>query len=430
MPRQIPVDSWVEQVVTAFPHLSRPQATVLALYSFGAILAQRCGLNRVAAALVPRLGVKFLTIRSRLSEFYQPATAKSGSQRRELDVTTCFAPLLAWSLTGWPAPRLALAPDATDLGARFTVLSLSVVDRGTAIPVAWKVLPTNVRHAWKPEWIAPLRSFSRLVPPGWTVLVMADRALDARWMFRELVALGWHPVLRITRMSKFRTAGSRADRPVTALAPEPGVHWQGRGVAFPRRPERRLPCTLLACWEPGHDEAWFVVTDLDPDRGEGLWSGMRSWIERGFKLLKRGGWQWPASRMTDPERASRLWLVLAVATRYVLAVGGQADADEPAVETLPEPAPRHPAGPRPTQPERPTASPPAEPRPPRRRATGTKQRLVSVFRQGLAALVSLLIAGHSLPRPHWRPEPWSEIRAENRVPAQQPQAPIPKNPYL
>ena len=45
------------------------------------------------------------------------------------------------------------------------------------------------------------------------------------------------------------------------------------------------------------------------------------------------------TRMTDPDRASRLWLVLAVATRYVLAVGGEADAGDTEVETLPVPPP-------------------------------------------------------------------------------------------
>ena len=64
---------------------------------------------------------------------------------------------------------------------------------------------------------------------------------------------------------------------------------------------------------------------------------MRSWIEGGFKLLKRGGWQWQATRMTDPDRVERLWLVLAVATRYVLAVGGEADEAEFANATVQEP---------------------------------------------------------------------------------------------
>src|SRR5439155_27192029 len=131
----------------------------------------------------------FHTLRSRLQEFYQPAAAKSGRRRAALDVTTCFAPLLAWVLSGWRSPRLALALDATSLGDRFTVLSIGVVYRRAAIPVAWKVLPANVAHAWKPEWLALLDAFSQRVPSGWTVVVMTDRGLYARWLYHAIVAL-------------------------------------------------------------------------------------------------------------------------------------------------------------------------------------------------------------------------------------------------
>ena len=53
MTRPQPLDDWTRQVADTFPHLSRPQATVLALYSFGMFLARRCGLNSVVTALVP-----------------------------------------------------------------------------------------------------------------------------------------------------------------------------------------------------------------------------------------------------------------------------------------------------------------------------------------------------------------------------------------
>ena len=439
MPRSRPLDQWTDQVATAFPNLSRPQATVLALYSFGMILAQRCGLNSVAAVLVSFLRVGYHTIRSRLQEFYQPAAAKSGRQRDQLDVTTCFAPLLAWVLQGWKSTRLALALDATSLGDRFTVLSISVVYRGEAIPVAWKVLHANVRHPWKPEWIALLRVFAGLVPPGWTVIVMTDRALYARWLYQEIQALGWHPVMRITHLSKFCKGRSKKSVPVTALVPRPGCRWQGRGVAFPKKPERRLECTLMACWEEGYEEPWFLVTDLEPDQAEVLWYGMRSWIEGGFKLLKRGGWQWQATRMTEPDRVERLWLVLAVATRYVLAVGGEADEQEFAAAAVPAPTARPapaatahgPAQTAPGRARRHGASEREAPvRVPQRRRTGTKRRLVSVFRQGLAVLLSTLIAGHALPKPSWKPEAWLEIPCEIKTMPQEPPTPVPKNPSL
>ena len=455
MPRSQSLGQWTDQVRLALPCLSRPQATVLALYSFGMIMAQRCGLSAVVTALVPILDQGFHTIRSRLQEFYQPADAKSGQRRVELDVTACFAPLLAWILQGWKSRHLALALDATSLGDTFTVLSIGVVYRGQAIPVAWKVLPANVPHPWKPEWIALLKTFAGLVPSDLTVIAMTDRGLYARWLYREIVNRGWHPVMRINSQSKFRKGRSKKSISVRALVPRVGLRWQGTGTAFPRKAERRLECTLMACWEEGCEEPWFLVTDLAPDQAEGLWYGMRSWIEHGYKLLKSGGWQWQTTRMTDPDRVERLWLVLAVATCTVLATGGAADDEEFADVTAQEPArPSAASSSKPARtstaagknrrrrgvaPEKETAQ--RQPRhrvdaaeeetterQPRRRRSGTKERLVSVFRQGLAVLVALLIGGHAFPKPSWKPEPWLELRGGVTASPQQPRAPVPENP--
>src|SRR5262249_8211513 len=66
----------------------------------------------------------------------------------------------------------------------------------------------------------------------------------------------------------------------------------------------------------------------------------------------------------------------------------------------------------------------------RRRRSGTKQRLVSVFAQGLAVLMNVLMAGHALRSPSWEPEPWLEFQCEVTASGHQPPTPIPKNPYL
>jgi hypothetical protein len=297
-------------------------------------------------------------------------------------------------------------------------------------------LPANLPHPWKPEWIALLQAFQAQIPSDWTVIVMTDRGLYAHWLYQEIVALCWHTLMRITHLSTFCPEGSQSSVPVTNFAPQVGCRGQVRGEAFPRRPQRRLCCTLLACWEAGHDQAWFVLTDLAPEQAEALWYGMRAWIEPGFKVLKSGGWQWQSTRITDPERAGRIWLVLAVATLAMLAVGGEADAADVPVGTDPE---LPPAGPKrsaaakdaattdrrkPPRSAAPAADKPQSPKP-GTRTTGTKNRLVSVFRRGIAVFLALLITGHSLPKPQWNPEPWLELRAKCNTAAEQPPTPIP-----
>ena len=70
--------------------------------------------------------------------WYLDAAHKSGNKRREVDVTSCIAPLLRWIVRLWqPANRqIALTLDATSLGERWTVLSICVVIRSCALPVA------------------------------------------------------------------------------------------------------------------------------------------------------------------------------------------------------------------------------------------------------------------------------------------------------
>jgi hypothetical protein len=121
------------------------------------------------------------------------------------------------------------------------------------------------------------------------------------------------------------------------LVPQPGPQWVGAGPAF-QGPRRRLKCTLLARWEDGSTDPWLLVTDLAPSAGEAGWYGRRAWIEQGCTITKRGGGQWPRTRMTDPQRAARLWLAVAVATLWVLSVGGRAEATIPVGTLLELPA--------------------------------------------------------------------------------------------
>jgi Transposase DDE domain len=381
-----PLSQWIETVSTLLPKLSRPQAKVLAYWSYGMVRARSCGMTLVCAALALQLGGTEANLLQRLREWCYGAKDKKGEKRRELDVSTCFGPWLQWILAWWPAdqPRLALALDATTLAKRFTVLVISVVYRGGAIPVAWKVVGAEQKGAWKPHWLKLLEQLVGSVPDHWTVIVMSDRGWYAPWLSAQIVSLGWHPFMRMNKPGHFRPKGEGKFRSLATAAPPVGSVWCGKVDCFSQETSR-LQCTLLARWDEGDEEVWLIVTDLAPAQATAVWYGMRSGIEGGFKDTKRGGWGWHQTKMTDPERAERLWLAIAVATLWAVSVGGQADANLPesSLEALPQ---THVA-----------------------RRTATKRsrpRMLSCFARGIVTIVGRLIRGDGLVVGRFVPEPW------------------------
>ena len=381
MSRPNGLSGWTDLVSIHLPHLSPAQARVLALWSYGIVFTHCCGLTTVAAFVAGLVDRREDALRQQLREWCYEAKAKRGRKRQALDVTTCFAPLLHWILTWWPATdrRLVLALDASTLGQRFTVLAIAVVYRGTAIPVAWTIVRATQPGAWRPHWERMLDQLQGSVPADWLVLVTADRGLYARWLFQRIVTLGWHPFLRIQQGGSFRPVGQTRFRPLTRAVPTIGRCY-GAVVDCFSTDAARLRCTLVACWDAGHTDPWLIVTDLPVREAEARWYGLRIWIEAMFKDLKRDGWQWQATRMEDPGRAERLWLALAVASIWVVSVGGAADATRTA-SGLAEDAPRRPAA-----------------------------RQVSCFQRGLLALLQAALRGQPLPLGRFIPEPWAPRR--------------------
>jgi len=374
-------------VSTQLPHLSKPQAAVLALWSYGIACTRSCGRRTVATFLALLLRQKVGTVEHRLREWCYEADAKAGDQRQTLEVTSCFVPLLHWIVALWTGTCLALAIDATTLGDRFVVLTISVVYRGMGIPVAWTILPANQKHAWRREWLRMLRLLRPAIPPDWTVLVLADRGLYARWLFRRIVRLGWHPFLRINQGAKFRPAGQAKWYWLRELVGSVGQRWRGSGSAFVT-PQSRVACTLVAWWGEGYKEPWFILTDLPPDGCDAAWYGLRTWCEQGFKIYKRGGWQWQQTRMSDPERAARVWLALAVATLWMVSIGSDLEVG-PSAAAVELPDLRVILG---------------------GSAAQTQPRRTRLFRLGWLWLLVRLITAQPLPVPQRLvPEPWPEV---------------------
>lgn len=330
------------------------------------------------------IGRKENSVRQRIREWSYAKEDKRGKGRTEIEVSSSFVPLLRWVLSWWPANerRLALAMDASSLGQVLVVLVISVVYRGCAIPIAWRVLPAIEKGSWKQPWLDLFSHFQDVIPEDWLVIVMADRGLYARWLFEAIQKCHWHPFLRINDGIFFRPKDEKEFKALYLSFRQPGCTWRGEGTCFKTN---SLEVTLLVQWEEGFETPWLILTDLPPLQTLPCWYGLRSWIECGFKHIKSAGWQWQYTRMVDPERATRFWLALAVATLWVLSVGGEADANLPAssFEALPK---NHIARRRPRKIFQP--------------------RFLSCFQRGILIILTTLIAQRHLPLGRFVPEPW------------------------
>ena len=369
------------------PQLRPAQIKGLTLWVYGALVAQSACQSAVAAALSV-FGCQD-TWRQYLREWLYDGSDRAAPCRTQLEVRSCFAPLLRWLLSWWQADRLALAIDPTMQGDRSNALVVSVVYRSCAIPVAWHILPANRPGAWIEPLVDLLGLLAEAVPQHMKVIVLCDRGLRSPRLWRQITALGWHPYIRQSGNTVFCPEGGTR-LPARAFVPGPGHAWVGYGTAF-RAASKRCRGTLLVVWETDQDEPWIVLTDLRPAQAGVAWYGLRCWIEMGFRALKSVGWQWQKTRRSDPDRIARHWLALSVATLWALAYGTR--AEDAARRGLP--------------PGRLRAPPPTFRSPPPR-TSGRTQRPVSVLRLGIVWLNRLLHQGRLWRRVWLRPEPWPQ----------------------
>jgi len=178
-------------------------------------------------------------------------------------------------------------------------------------------------------------------------------------------------------------------RPLATVVCRGTDGWKGAVDCFARS-SCRLTCPLLAQWTEPPTDPWLILTALPPAGAEAAWYGVRAWIECGFKDGKRGGWDGQQTKMTRPERASRLWLAMAVATVWTVSVGGAVEAAEDGVTALTLDA------------LTPELCVPLPVTPTRR----SRPRLLRCVRRGVIHICATLLVGRPLPRGCFIPLPW------------------------
>jgi len=95
------LEEWTSTIATKLPNLSKPQAVVLALWSFGMVLARSCGLTSVVTILAPLLSIK---------------KDKDTVRRKENEG-------VLYSASGSRSNRLVISPGEIGSGGRLSIIT-------------------------------------------------------------------------------------------------------------------------------------------------------------------------------------------------------------------------------------------------------------------------------------------------------------------
>ena len=240
------VTEWTTIIHAHLPHLSKPQATVLALWSLGMVLARSCALTAVSAFLATWLGRKEPAVRQQLREFCYEATAKRGTRAARWPWSPALCRCWPGSWTSgrarnWPWPSMRRPWDPLyRLGAQRGLSGLchpggldGPGGHGQTCLAAGVVAHAAPGAPGGPTDLDRHRAGgSGLVCP---LAVSAHHAA------------GVAPVFAHQHGRNVRPTGQVRGVPLKTLVPEPGTTWQGTGIAF----KGRIASSTVPCWPAG-----------------------------------------------------------------------------------------------------------------------------------------------------------------------------------
>jgi hypothetical protein len=254
-----------------------------------------------------------------------PAATKRRTERLlandRIDPEAAWPQLARAVLRGWAGGPITLILDETPNHNDLRCLKLTLAYRKRALPLLCLCYAPGGQPEPMPALVVDLlRQAAACLPAGAEVTLLADRGLAWPVVVDACGALGWHYVLRLQGQTRVRDAegreGSAAD-----LAPHPGSSWRGQAAVFKASGWRAA--AVAACWLPDSDGPWLLVSDREDGPRLFRRYAKRVWTEELFKDEKSSGFHWEQSHVTDPAHASRLVLLIALATYLALALGSR-----------------------------------------------------------------------------------------------------------
>ena len=235
-----------------------------------------------------------------------------------IQVEPLYGPLIEQALVSWMGKRVYVALDTSMLWNTYCLIRLSLIYRGRAVPLGWRVIEHGRAAVAFETYKALLEEVQSHLPLACKAVFLADRGFADTQLMSHLRQLGWHFRIRI-KTNFWIHPSHLASFQVGAIELQPGhmCFWQGVSMT-----DKHFGPVHLAVARPlGSEEYWYVISDEAADHKTFEEYGLRFDIEENFLDDKSNGFQLESSLIRSAEALERLCLVLAVTTLYLVSLG-------------------------------------------------------------------------------------------------------------
>lgn len=236
-----------------------------------------------------------------------------------IQINKLYAPIIQTSLASWQGVTIYLALDTSMLWDEFCHIRISVIYRGRAVPLVWKTIKHNSSTVALEAYRDLLLQAAKLLPLDTRVVFLADRGFaDTELMKYLSQTLHWHWRIRIKASFYVHRSNQRRIKISSVkLKRGEGLFWHNVYIT-----EKQFGVVHVALAKPhGTKESWFIVSDEPTGLSTFDEYGLRFDIEENFLDDKSGAFQLEASLFRSADAISRLCLVLAITTLFLVSQG-------------------------------------------------------------------------------------------------------------
>jgi len=196
--------------------------------------------------------------------------------------------------------------DGRVVGRGCAALMIHVIDKGRALPLAWRVRQGPKGPLPEERHIALVALMHACLPEGTQGVFLGDGEFDGTALQATLNEAGWSYACRTAQSTVATWEGETFRLDTLGACLKPGRLIELKEVHFTR--DAYGPILLLCCWAKGYQEPLYLVSNLAPAEAACRLYQKRFCIETLCSDQKSRGFHLHQSHISDPQRLSRLFI--------------------------------------------------------------------------------------------------------------------------